>query len=30
MEYLSETLNIPFKPLFNEEDIISYLKELDL
>lgn len=30
MEYLSEALNIPFKPLFNEEDIISYLKELDL
>lgn len=28
MEYLSETLNIPFKPLFDENEIIDYLKEL--
>lgn len=29
MEYLSEKLNIPFKALFSEEEIITYLKEIE-
>lgn len=30
MEYLSKSLKIPFKPVFTEEEIIEYLKELEI
>ncbi len=28
LHYLSDQLNIPFKPIFNQEDLIMYLKEV--
>lgn len=30
LEYLSEKFNVPFKPVFNQEDLINYLKEVFL
>lgn len=30
MEYLNKELNIPFKPLFDEDEIIEYLKEIKI
>lgn len=30
MEYLNQELNIPFKPLFDEDEIIEYLKEIEI